>query len=279
MQKRIVQNIERITNFVFISFCTMVFGTALLCAVTLFADPEDATENFPYHAYFPEFVSMELKLMTMSGATAWDALMVVVHDSLIMALMNHICAQLMILKVTLQDLTESNYKTRPLKQLKECVVHHQMIIHLRNEVEGVFSYMLLLQFLASLFIFGLTGFQATVGSYRQYNVYAYCCCVLSELFIYCWFSNQVIDQVTRVGHRFVIGMQSSLFRMTLNYLWFFFLQSNSLGYKAYSSSWQVFGRDYSRILQMIICKSITPIQLTGGGFFIISLDTFSSVNA
>lgn len=58
----------------------------------------------------------------------------------------------------------------------------------------------------------------------------------------------------------------------------FRLQSNMLGYDAYFSSWHVFGREYSRILQMLIAKSLTPIQLTGGGFFVISLNTFSTVS-
>lgn len=198
LQKKVLRNSERLTKFVFLEFATLVSCTALLCAVTLFAHPEDSMENFPYHAYFPSFVPMLIKLLTMSTSTEWAAMLIVVHDCIIMSLMNHICAQIMVLQESLKELTVDNYQAPPLAKLKLCVIHHQLIIKLRNEVEDIFSNMMLLQFLTSLFIFGLTGFQATVGKYSayQFNVYAYCCCICSELFIYCWFAHQVINQVT-----------------------------------------------------------------------------------
>lgn len=195
-QLQIIRSAERITNFVFISFFTLVSGTAILCAITLFYNPVFGMDNFPYHVYFPLFVPVELKLVTMSVAVGWNALLIVAHDCFIMAMMNHVCAQLKILEATFKNLTWTNYKTPPLIELKQCIVHHHMITLVRNEIESIFSYMLLLQFLTSLFIFGLTGFQATVGPYRQFNVYAYCCCISSELFIYCWFANQVLNQVS-----------------------------------------------------------------------------------
>lgn len=196
-QKEIIRNTERIIKFVLLSFSSLVSLTALICAISLYMNPAAASRNVPYHAYFPSFVPTQIKLLTMSGSVAWNALLIVVHDCIVMALMNHICCQLRILELTLKDLTCENYKQPPLVQLKYCVLHHQLIISLRNQIEGIFSKMLLLQFLTSLFIFGLTGFQATVGSFStfQFNVYAYCLCILSELFIYCWFANQVIDQV------------------------------------------------------------------------------------
>lgn len=215
---------ERITKLVFLSFTTLVSLTALLCAFTLFDNPEMAMQNFPYHAYYPDFVPIVIKAWTMNISVTWNAITIVVHDCLIMALMNHICAQLMVLEISLTDLNGTKHKKPPLKQLKQCIRHHQMIISLRNEIESIFSYMLLLQFLASLFIFGLTGFQATVGSYRQFMVYAYCCCVLSELFIYCWFAHQVLHQVSdRIFIKlvFIVGCK---FAFILKYPNFYFLK-------------------------------------------------------
>lgn len=166
-----------------------------MVGIVLFANPEGAKGNFPYQAYYPESIPKILKLTTMSIALSWNGFVVLVNDCLIMALLNHISAQVMVLKATFENFTDENYKKAPLKELKQCVVHHQMIINLRNEIEGIFSYMILLQFVVSLFIFALTGFQAIVGSHLQFNIYAYCCCASSELFILCWFSNQVINQV------------------------------------------------------------------------------------
>lgn len=55
---------------------------------------------------------------------------------------------------------------------------------------------LLVQFLASVLLFGITGFQATVNSYRPFLVYAYCCRLLYQFLIYCWFAHQIIHQVS-----------------------------------------------------------------------------------
>lgn len=173
---------------------------------------------FPYLAYVPGYFTTELKLFTFSVSVTWTALMIVAHDCIIMSLMNHICCQLQILGVALQGVTlvndkqnqsrgkqESKENTKHteadlLRQIKWCVRHHQTIIGMRNEVESIFSMMLLLQFLTSLFIFGLTGFQATVTTQSEYQfiIYAYCCCIFSELFIYCWFANQIIEEVSFV---------------------------------------------------------------------------------
>lgn len=203
-QKQIIRHFDRTTTFVFLSFTTLVSATVLLVDVNLFVNPERATDNFPYKVYVPEFVPNIAKLLTMSFALGWNGLVVLVNDCLIIALMNQICAQLMILAASLDEFTEQKYTTPPLKQLKKCVIHHQTIITLRNEIEGIFSYMILLQFLASLFIFALIGFQATVGSYRQYNVFAYCCCASTELFIFCWFSHQVIEQVKLITRIIIV---------------------------------------------------------------------------
>lgn len=196
-QRYLITFNERISKLVFISFFTLVSGTALLCAISLFENPEKSMLNFPYHAYYPDSWPILLRALACSVSTAWDAIIIVVHDCFIMSMMNHTCAQLLVLKETLINLSADNYDAPPLKQLKNCVRHHQMIIELRNGIESNFSSMVLLQFLASLFIFGLTGFQATVSSYRQIMVYAYCCCVSSQLLIYCWFAHQIIDQVQR----------------------------------------------------------------------------------
>lgn len=185
----------------------MVFGTAVLCASSLFENPENAMYNFPYHAWYPSFVPDSIKVIMMSSSTAWDAIIIVVHDCIIMTLMNHLCAQMLVLEESLKDLTHENYNKPPINEIKRCVRHHQKIYVLRNEIESFFSTMLMMQFFASLIIFGITGFQATVSTYRQFLVYAYCCCLLSQLFIYCWFAHQIIHQVCSVLTNFMVVLR------------------------------------------------------------------------
>lgn len=184
---------------VFIAFFTLVFLTACLGAITLYANVSAVGSKFPYHLYVPNLLPKQLELFSFALAVGWNALIIVTHDCLFISLMNHICSQLQILQIALKNLTPKNKLEVPTDEIKKCIQHHQMIIDLRNQIQKFFSGMLMLQFLTSLGIFGMTGFQATVNEKSggtQQVIYAYCCCILFETFVYCWFSNQVIEEVT-----------------------------------------------------------------------------------
>lgn len=188
--------------------------TALVGIISLAVDPSIGGNQFPFRAQMPAIISKHIHLLIYSAGVTWNAWLIVVHDCLIMALMNHICAQLMVLEFGLKAINSKhnngvavvaplaptkNRNEMAIAQLKFCVKHHQCIIRLRNEIETIFTGVLLIQFLTSMLIFGLTGFQATVRSERSgsdLTLYAYCMCIFSELFIYCWFANQVLDQVS-----------------------------------------------------------------------------------
>lgn len=66
-----------------------------------------------------------------------------------------------------------------------------LILELRKKIERIFS-RCWCNFLASVLLFGITGFQATVNSYRPFLLYAYCCRLLYQFLIYCWFAHQII---------------------------------------------------------------------------------------
>lgn len=69
---------------------------------------------------------------------------------------------------------------------------------IRQETEDIFRQPVLLQFFTSLMIFAMTGFQATVragGSGGAVLIYFYCGCIFCQLFVYCWFGNEVFEQV------------------------------------------------------------------------------------
>lgn len=201
LQKRALSKGTIMTLVVFFVFFIMVSSTALIGASSIIVDESTIGTKFPYHVYVPHLLPHYIELFSFALAVTWNALIIVVHDSIYIALMNHVCCQVEVLRISLQDLQVKKYQKPPVNEIKKCVKHHQLILTLRNRIEAIFSEMLLLQFLTSLLIFGMTGFQATVnnsyGSTQQITIYAYCCCILFELFVYCWFSNQVITQARR----------------------------------------------------------------------------------
>lgn len=196
LQKRALNKMTIITLTVFFSFFTLVSSTAVIGASAIFVDESAIGSSFPFHVYVPHVLPHYLELFSFAIAVAWNALIIVVHDSLYISLMNHVCCQVQVLRISLEQIQSDKYGDSPLNEIQICIKHHQLIIALRNRIEAVFSEMLLLQFVTSLLIFGMTGFQATVnGSSSQITIYAYCLCILFELFVYCWFSNQAKAQV------------------------------------------------------------------------------------
>lgn len=187
------------TLVVFFAFSILVGSTALVGMSSIIVDENAIGTMFPYHVHKPHLLPHYIELFSFTLAVSWIGLIIVVHDSLYISLMNHVCCHVEVLRICLQQIQVPKYRDSPTNEIKKCVKHHVLIIRLRNQIEAIFSEMLLLQFLTSLLIFGMTGFQATVnnsfGSTQQITIYAYCCCILFELFVYCWFSNQVITQV------------------------------------------------------------------------------------
>lgn len=192
------------TLTVFFAFFTLVSSTALIGASSIIIGEKTIGTKFPYHVYVPHLLPHYIELFSFALAVTWNGLIIVVHDSLYISLMNHVCCQVEVLRISLQNIQIDRYPQPPIDEIKYCVKHHQLISTLRNRIEAIFSEMLLLQFLTSLLIFGMAGFQATVnnsiGNAQQITMYAYCCCILFELFVYCWFSNQVINQVKFISH-------------------------------------------------------------------------------
>lgn len=209
-QKSAERIINRITLFFYLTFMTVVTATSIAGASAVLRNPDIIGTEFPYHAYIPEFFPTLFRKLLSSVFVGWLALLIVSHDSFIMYLMNQICSQLQILELALQNLTLNQYKHAPIDELKNCIQHHQALILLRNRIEHIFTNMLLLQFLTSLSIIGMTGFQATVAQSvngTQIVIYMYCVCILFELFLYCWFSNQVMEEVSHKTSKRIISVQ------------------------------------------------------------------------
>jgi hypothetical protein len=54
-------------------------------------------------------------------------------------------------------------------------------------------------------------------------------------------------------------------------------QSLSVGTAAYGCQWYNRSRNIKKLLQMVIMRTKEPVRMTGGSFFVISLETFADV--
>lgn len=110
---------------------------------------------------------------------------------------------------------------------------------------------LLIQFIISLMIFALTGYQATVSNADRMAaslVYFYCGDILTELFVFCWFGNELIEE------------------------------SKKLGLAIYSSSWYTFSPTFKSTLIIFQQNTQKDLYFTPGGFTTLSLKTFANVS-
>ncbi|CAD7083125.1 unnamed protein product [Hermetia illucens] len=122
-----------------------------------------------------------------------------------------------------------------------------MNFRFRDEIEDIFKYPLLAQFVISILTIVATGFQAVVLSEGVLLIYFYCSGLSVQLFSYCWFANQVMEENKLL---FIAG---------------------------YSTNWVEFGTRYSKILQIFMITSQRPLTFTLGGFFSLSLNTFTVI--
>lgn len=255
---------------VFVSFFTMVSLTALFGAYSIVEDETKIGSMFPYHVHVPHLLPYYVELFCFALAVTWNGLIIVVHDSLFISLMIHLCCQVEVLRISLQNMQFKHYRKPPMNEIRQCINHHQLIIIMRNRIEQIFSGVLLLQFLTSLIISGMTVFQATmtdsIGSAQQISICGYCCCIIFELFLYCWFSNQTISQVR------ILDFSEMWDRTSICPS-----QSQSIIFSGFSSSWYLYDRKYNNILIMLLKKAQQSVEMTAGGFFSISLESFKMV--
>lgn len=189
-----IKRTEKLVKTITALFASLVFATAILGCMTTFDNEE---KTFPFRVYLPKFIPNILVVPFYWYGVTWSAMLIVTHDCLFMGLMNYICAHLRILELSMIPLADRNAKG-PTEKLISCIEHHQLIVKFTSEVETFFTNVVFCQFITSMIITGLTAFQITIAENvdgAQLTIIAYLACISSELFIYCWFANQIIEQV------------------------------------------------------------------------------------
>lgn len=192
-----IKRTEKLVKTITALFASLVFGTAVLGCMTNFAFDNNTEKTFPFRVYLPTFIPKILIVPFYWCGVTWNAMLIVTHDCLFMGLMNYICAHLRILELSMIPLADKNVK-RPTDKFISCIEHHQLIVKFTSEVETFFTNVVFCQFITSMIITGLTAFQITIAESldgAQLTIIAYLACISSELFIYCWFANQIIEQV------------------------------------------------------------------------------------
>ncbi|XP_055847016.1 odorant receptor 85c-like [Episyrphus balteatus] len=207
---------------------------------------------FPYRAKMPEFIPIDVQKVYVPLAIIVIGFQNVAMDFLNVAFMNLTRCQLQMLNMSFDELNErkvGRVNVDPVKHLNSIIEHHTLILNIRDQIESIFKYPMLVQFMFSLLIFALTGFQAFFQSNTSglIMVYLYVGCILAELFVYCWFGTEVSEQ------------------------------NKTLAIRAYDSSWYNFDVKYRKSLVIFLMNAQRPFYFTAGGYLKLSLSMFGQI--
>ncbi|RZC39969.1 7tm 6 domain containing protein, partial [Asbolus verrucosus] len=174
-------------------------------------------------------------------------------DSLIAALNMFIAAQFDILSNDLRNLHKINKDTSTdvINNLKKCVHHHREILKFADYANRFYNWLLLVQFFVGGVSIGLSMFQLTLVipfSTEFYMLLTYGTAVSVQVFMYCWFGNQIE------------------------------VKSSELSYAVFESNWTGLPPAVKKNFIIFVLRVQRPLKMAALNLFYLSLETFVKVN-
>ncbi|XP_020279052.1 odorant receptor Or2-like [Pseudomyrmex gracilis] len=186
----------------------------------------------------------------------------VAHETLVAGFMIQACAQLDILchrartlpdslsNVRKRNTSKENLKTREQRLVRELVHHHRYIYKYAERINTVFALMIFLQFTISSTVLSLSIYKMSTKSILSFDFawsLSYLGCMLTQLYLYCWFGNEVT------------------------------LKSVEIGSAVYEMDWTMLSTDVTKYLLMIITRCKKPITITSGHIVSLSNESFMKI--
>nr|ALR72554.1 odorant receptor OR9 [Colaphellus bowringi] len=136
------------------------------------------------------------------------------------------------------------------KALKECVIHYNDIISFQILVETTFSLSIFGQFVFSVLVICMTGFQMLVISFKSVQfvlLLSYLLGQTCQIVMYCWYGQSILDS------------------------------SEAINDACYSSEWFNCSKETQKMFLIIMERSKRPVKMRAGKFFFLNLDTLMSI--
>nr|XP_022900458.1 putative odorant receptor 85d [Onthophagus taurus] len=174
-------------------------------------------------------------------------------DCINAAMISLASSQFEILKDNLQNVTNDLPKNEKdknrliTKRLRRNIDHHNMILNFVKEIEEMYSTGIFIQFLCSIIIMCVTGFQMSPKKIQYVTLVLYFFCNLNQVAIYSWFGHDILDK------------------------------SSGVGEACYMSEWNTLNPNVNKYLFIIMERSKIPTILTAGKFFNLTLGTLMMI--
>ncbi|GAB0093737.1 Odorant receptor [Sergentomyia squamirostris] len=143
-------------------------------------------------------------------------------------------------------------RTRRMRNLriKNAIERHNTLIDLCFEMEDIYNFSILCNFVLSSLMICLVGFQATnpvVHFDMWFKYVVFLICALWQVFCLCYYGDTLVED------------------------------SQSLSWGAFSSQWYREDPQYQKYILMIIMRAQKPLSLTAGKFSMVSLRSFTAI--
>ncbi|RZB40739.1 7tm 6 domain containing protein [Asbolus verrucosus] len=140
------------------------------------------TKTSPYYemTYLHQFIAVDYLSMTNVNI-----------DTLIAALNMYIGAQLDILCDDLRNLHKASDANN---NLKKCIHHHSEILKFATFTNRFYNWVIFVEFFVGAVSIGISMFQLTIVvplSNEFYSFIVYLVCIATQVFMYCWFGNEI----------------------------------------------------------------------------------------
>ncbi|TDG47332.1 hypothetical protein AWZ03_006191 [Drosophila navojoa] len=233
-----------------LTYFHLVLVPGILSVVYILIAPEEFAGNrFPYRAQMPHFLPHIVQSLYKGLAVGILALETTSIDFLNISVMGQMCMHLQVLSLAFEKLHDSS-DVDAYSWLVATVKYHCELILLRQQVERIFNLAVMLQFVSSVVIVAMTAFQVIVigdGSKSSTIMNLMLCCVLCQLFMYCYFGNEVHEH------------------------------SKSLSSAAFGCNWYSLDRRCKRTLLVFMINADRLFLFTAGGFMGLTLPSFTYI--
>ncbi|XP_017135468.1 odorant receptor 94b-like isoform X1 [Drosophila miranda] len=247
-------------------FCLVVFSSTLAMVMLLIVPDNLAGKRFPYRVHMPHFLPPIVQYLYMGLSVIWISCGIPTIDNVNMLFMNQICMHLKILNMAFDVLQR---QVDPNIWMVSIVKYHSVLINLRQRLEQIYRLPVLFQFVSSLLVVAMTAFQAIVGDGSGSSVLIYFLFsgVMCQIFLYCWFGNEVFEQV----HSHDTHIYS--------FRWVYspYFQSKTLSTSAFGCNWHEFDAQFKRTLLIFMINADRPFLFTAGGFMGLTLTSFANI--
>ncbi|KAJ3645574.1 hypothetical protein Zmor_007877 [Zophobas morio] len=214
-------------------------------------DASAGEKRLPFLAWYPyDYKISPLYEITYSIQVIGSSYLTFVHlcvDNLNYIMNVYIKCQFDMLSDNLRNFTKISSDFN--KGLIECVLHHKRIL---SFVEGskFFNWIFVCHLIINGVAIGITMFKLTMVvpfSTEFYTLVTYEFAVTNQIYMYCWYGNEVE------------------------------LSSDLVSYAAFESDWTELPEDVKKNLFIFVLNVIEPIKISAFNVFYLSLDTFKTI--